>query len=61
MIETGRRENIERSTARALASVLNCRVGWLLEGEGSDADAFASDDSAAPAAESVDPRPSQAT
>jgi len=34
MIETGRRKNIERGTARGLASVLGCTVGWLLEGEG---------------------------
>lgn len=34
MIETGRRTNIERDTARALAKALGCTVGWLLEGEG---------------------------
>lgn len=36
MIETGRRENIERDTARALAKALDCTVGWLMEGEGVD-------------------------
>lgn len=36
MIETGRRKNIERETARALARVLGCTVGWLLEGEGAE-------------------------
>lgn len=34
MIETGRRPNPELKTARALADVLGCSIGWLLAGEG---------------------------
>lgn len=33
-IEQGRRENSERETVEAIASVFGCSVGWLLVGEG---------------------------
>ena len=33
-IEDGSRENPESKTVRALARVLGCSVGWLLDGEG---------------------------
>lgn len=33
-IENGARENPESKTVRALARVLGCSAGWLIEGEG---------------------------
>lgn len=34
MIEAGRRPNITADTARGIARVLGCTVGWLLAAEG---------------------------